>query len=123
AAHRSYSLARSLWLGVAVAAALWAIGRGVGAFASLSSNFQQALNDFWPTTIIFYLVIVAFVVPLLLNEYPEHPAIGWLQALDIAQLAIMTFSAYLVLFYIPANTEPSSAMRARYFMLVHLTGD
>ena len=122
-AYRSRLFSRIVWAGVGTASALWAISFGIGTFASLSSTLEDALGSFWPTTIIFYLVGVAFGVPLLLSEDPKKPGIGWLQALDIAQLAIITLSAYLLFFYLPANTELSSATRMRYFMVAHLTRD
>ena len=122
-ASRSYPFARALWLGAGVASVLWAITFSVGAVATISSSFKDTLNAFWPMTITFYLVGVAFGVPSLLNEDPQKPGIGWLQALDIAQLAIITFSAYLLVFYLPANTELSSAMRVRYFMIMRLMRD
>jgi PAS domain S-box-containing protein len=123
AAHRSRAFARLLWLSVSVASALWAISFGRVAFSSVSISFRDALNVLWPITYIFYFVAAAFVVPLLLNEDREKRGIGWLQALDIAQLGIIASSAYLVFFYIPINTQLSEPLRIRYFMILHLMRD
>src|SRR5262249_30621949 len=70
-AYRSRLFSRIVWAGVGTASALWAISFGIGTFASLSSTLEDALGSFWPTTIIFYLVGVAFGVPLLLSEDPK----------------------------------------------------
>jgi two-component system cell cycle sensor histidine kinase/response regulator CckA len=120
AARRSYSYARALWFSVALAGLLWAVSFGLGAFALLSNPFKTELEAFWPTTIIFYLVGITFAVPLLLSEEDGGTGIDWLRTLDVTQLAIVTFSAYLVFFYIPANAGLSDAWRTRYFAILFL---
>ena len=86
-------------------------------------TLRDALNAFWPTTIVFYLIAIAFAAPLLLSEDHEKPGIDWLQTLDLVQLGILTLSAYLVFFYIPVITGLPDAARVRYFMILHLTRD
>jgi len=124
ASRRSYPFARALWLSVAVAAFFWTVSSGIGVFVLVfSTSFKTSLNTFWSTTILFYLVGISFTVPLLLREDRERTGLDWLQALDIAQLGILTFSAYLVFFYIPSITGLSEALRVRSWIVLHLTRD
>ena len=66
---------------------------------------------------------ISATLPLLLSEDREGFKVGWLQAIDIAQFAIIVFSAYLVFFYIPALQIHSDAQRARYLIGMHLMRD
>jgi len=124
ASRRSYPFARALWLSVALAAIFWTVSSGIGVFLLVSSkSLEISLNAFWSTTILFYLVGLSLTIPLLLREDRERTRLDWLQVLDIAQLSILTFSAYLVFFYIPSITGLPEALRVQSWMILHLTRD
>jgi PAS domain S-box-containing protein len=124
ASRRSRRYAQALWLCFALAAGFWALSFAIDVFLSLrSASFSQAMTEFWPTTIIFYLVGIALAAPLLLREEGEHAGIEWVQTLDIAQLGIVTFSAYLVFYYLPSISSLSNASRVRNFMILHFMRD
>jgi len=123
AARRSTHLARTVWVCVAVASAFWTLSGGVGVLALAAQGIREALSAFWRSTIIFYLVGIALALPLLLREDRETPGIEWLRAFDLAQLGIVTFCAYLVLFYIPMVTGSSDTSRVQSFMALHWLRD
>jgi PAS domain S-box-containing protein len=120
ASRRAHAVARAMWLGVVLASALWSISFGIGALMDAFAAPEAVLNAFWPTTIIGYFVFLALALPLLLKDEAGTIAIGWLQMLDVAQLGILTLSAYLVFFYIPSLHEASNQARSQNFMILHL---
>ncbi len=118
--RRASAFARTLWLSVAMASILWSISFAIGALAYAFKAADAALNVFWPTTIIFYLVFLVFALPLLLKEDAETVTLGWAPVLDLAQIGILTFSAYLVFFYIPSISGISNDLRSRNYMMLQL---
>lgn len=123
ASRHGSAAARAMWLGVVLASALWSISFGIGALANAFSAPENALNAFWPTTIVFYFVFLAFALPLLVKDEAEKLTIGWLQMLDVGQLGILTLSAYLVFFYIPSLQASSNELRLKNYMILHLVRD
>jgi PAS domain S-box-containing protein len=122
ASLRSLTFARLLWSCVALASVLWTLSTVMAALNALRSNsFAEALSRYWPTTIIFFLAGALLAAPLLAREETGKTEIDWLRALGLAQLAILTFAAYLVFFYIPVVTSHSIAMQSRSFMIAHFT--
>jgi len=119
ASRRSANLASVLWLCFFVTALLWAISFAVAALSLVSNGRAAAMAHFWPSTIVFFLVGMVLTVPLLLSEGDKRAEIDWLFTCDIAQLAIVTFCAYLVLFYIPVLTSTSESFRIHRFIVSH----
>jgi PAS domain S-box-containing protein len=66
---------------------------------------------------------IAFLLPLLLNEHGEKLEVSWPQALDIAQLGVIAFAAFLVFFYVPFLHLTSETERSHYIRAVHLIRD
>lgn len=120
ASRRSQAFARALWLSVVFFSALEAANFGIGALAYALTSPEKALAVFWPTTIIFYVISIAFIVPLLLREDLETLALGGMQTLDMLQLGILTLAAYLTFFYIPSISGLSDALREHKFMILHV---
>jgi hypothetical protein len=123
AASRSSDFARILWFSFAVVAVLWSLSMGTGGLMLVLHGLDAAMARFWTTTIIFYLVGIVLTVPLLWSEDRAKPGVDWVRAFDIAQLGIVTFCAYLVLFYIPVITNPLERSRVQQFMLAHWLRD
>ena len=123
AMHRSHAFARAVWVSVFCFSLLQAVNCTIGVLVHLLTTPEKALNLFWPTTIMFYVVFLTMIPPLLLREDIEAPVIGLLQTLDVAQLGILTFSAYLVFFYIPLLSGTSDDLRTRHFLILHLMRD
>ncbi len=123
AARRSSHFAQILWLCIALVATLWTVNSGLGAFMLAFHGVGAALATFWRSTIIFYLAAITLAVPLLLHEDPGRPGIDWLRTCDIAQLAIVTFCAYLLFFYVPMIASASEAFRVRQFVVLHWLRD
>lgn len=123
ASRRSIYFARIVWISVAIASALWALSDIVGAVALAFAGFGAALEVFWQSTIIFYVVGIVLAVPLLQREDEEESGIDWLRTFDVAQLGILTFCAYLIFFYVPATTNSSEASRIHSFIALHLLRD
>ena len=85
---------------------------------------MSALSARWAALLLLtFPFTISATLPLLLSEDREEFKVGWLQAIDIAQFAIIIFSAYLVFFYIPALQIHSDAQRARYLIGMHLMRD
>jgi len=123
ASRRSNRFARALWLMVVLFSILETLSFAVSALAFAVAGPEKAVNAFWTTTIVFYLITLAFTLPLLLREDAETFGIGWLQTLDIAQFAILTLPAYLVFFYIPTISSFSPQLRARNYLILHVMRD
>jgi PAS domain S-box-containing protein len=124
ASRRSFAYARMLWLCVGFAALLWSIYFGTSAYATVFGVFKSDLSARWPVVMVMaFPFAAAFTLPLLVNEDRQRLKIGWLQAVDIAQLGIIAFSAFLVFFYLPSLHLVSDAQRARYFVGLHLMRD
>jgi PAS domain S-box-containing protein len=113
-----------LWLCIGFAALLWSIYFGASTYAAAFGVFRSDLSARWPAMVVVsFPFAVAFTLPLLLNEDRERLAVGWLQALDIAQLGIIAFSLFVVFFYVPSLNVGSDAERSRYFAGLHLMRD
>lgn len=123
ASRRSSHFAQVVWLCLALVSALWTVNSGTGAFMIATHGLGAALATFWRSTIIFYLAAITLALPLLLHEGPEKPGIDWLRTFDIAQLAIVTFCAYLLFVYVPMLSSSSEAFRVRQFMVLHWLRD
>lgn len=123
ASRRSAPFARALWLCMSLAFAIQTAGFGVGAAVLMRSTYHDALSAFWSISIISYLIAAACAAPLLLSEEYKRPRIDWLWTLDIAQLGLLLFTAFLVFFYIPVITGLPNALRPRYFFILHLARD
>jgi PAS domain S-box-containing protein len=123
AASRSSDFARILWFSFTLVAVLWSLSMGIGGLTLVLHGLDAAMARFWTTTIIFYLVGIVLTVPLLWSEDRAKPGVDWVRTFDIAQLAIVTFCAYLVLFYIPVVTNPLERSRVQQFMVAHWLRD
>ncbi len=123
ASRRSANVAQVFWICIAAVSTLWTINSGTGAFMIATHGVGAALATFWRSTIIFYLAAITLALPLLLHEGHERPGIDWLRTFDIAQLAIVTFCAYLLFVYVPMLSSSSEAFRVRQFMVLHWLRD
>lgn len=119
----SHRFARVLWYCFCAASVLWALNAGLGGLMNILGGFVASMAAFWRSTIIFYLAGIVLTVPLLLSEQDSERGFDWLRTFDILQLAIVTFCAYLVLFYIPIVTSPLEISRVREFMVMHWLRD
>src|SRR5260370_16879829 len=85
---------------------------------------MRALSARWQAVVFLtFPFTISATLPLLVSEDREKFRVGWLQAMDIAQFAVIIFSAYLVFFYIPALQIHSDAQRIRYLIGMHLMRD
>jgi len=124
ASRRSRSFPRIVWGCIAFAALLWAINFAAGFIFLILGSSMNALSASWPALLLLtFPFTISATLPLLLNEDREKFRVGWLQAMDIAQFAVIIFSAYLVFFYIPALQIHSNAQRIRYLIGMHLMRD
>ena len=124
ASRRSRSYPRIVWSFIAFAALLWAINFAAGFISLIFGTSMSALSARWPALLLLtFPFTISTTLPLLLSEDREKFKLGWLQAMDIAQFAVIIFSAYLVFFYIPALQIHSDAQRTRYLIGMHLMRD
>jgi PAS domain S-box-containing protein len=124
ASNRSRSYARLFWRSIVVVAFLWSVNFGVAAFTAIYGHGPFTGSPGWAVMVINSLpVAAALTVPLLLREDGQKLKMGWLQALDIAQLCFIVFSAFLIFFYIPSLSVSSDAERVRYYNGLHLMRD
>jgi len=127
ASNRSHSYARVLWRCVVFVALLWTVNFGVATFALIYARAPSPGNMPSPGWVVMVInslpVAAALTVPLLLREDGREPRIGWLEALDIAQLGLIVFSAFLIFLYIPSLGVVSDVERIRYFNGLHLMRD
>ena len=127
ASNRSQTYARVFWRCVTAVALLWMVNFGVGAFALLHASASSAGSTPSASWVVMVLnslpVAIALTVPLLLREDGRELKIGWLEALDITQLGLIVFSAFLVFLYIPSLGVVSDVERIRYFNGLHLMRD
>jgi signal transduction histidine kinase len=124
ASRRSRSFPRIVWGCIFSAALLWAINFAAGFIFLILGSSMNALSASWPALLLLtFPFTISATLPLLLSEEREKFKVGWLQAMDIAQFAVIIFSAYLVFFYIPALQIHSNAQRIRYLIGMHLMRD
>jgi PAS domain S-box-containing protein len=124
ASRRSRSFPRIVWSCIAFAALLWAINFAAGFISLMFGSSMSALSARWAAVVLLTFPFTILVtLPLLLSEDRDEFKVGWLQAIDITQFAVIIFSAYLVFFYIPALQILSDAQRARYLIGMHLMRD
>ena len=127
ASHRSQTYARVFWRCVTAVALLWTVNFAVGVFALVHARSGSAGNTPTASWVVMVLnslpVAIALTVPLLLREDGRELKIGWLEALDIAQLGLIVFSAFLVFLYMPSLGVVSDVERMRYFSGLHLMRD
>src|SRR5215831_18464276 len=124
ASRRSRSFPRIVWSCIAFAALLWAITFAAGFISLIFGSSMSALSARWPALLLLtFPFTISTTLPLLLSEDREKFKVGWLQAMDIAQFAVIIFSAYLVFFYIPALQIHSDVQRTRYLIGMHLMRD
>ena len=127
ASNRSQTYARVLWRCVTAVALLWTVNFAVAAFALVHVSAPPAGSTPSASWVVMVLnslpVAIALTVPLLLREDGRELKIGWLEALDITQLGLIVFSAFLVFLYIPSLGVVSDLERIRYFNGMHLMRD
>ena len=124
ASRRSRGFSRIVWSCVAIAALLVAINFAAGFISLMFGSSISVLSARWPTLLLLtFPFTFSVTLPLLLNEDRDEVKVGWLQAIDITQFAIIIFSAYLVFFYIPTLRIHSDAQRASYLIGMHLMRD
>jgi PAS domain S-box-containing protein len=129
ASRRSLFFARVLWLCAGFVALIWALHFASDIILLKSGAFKTFPNAPFPNAPLPALFITAFpfavalTLPLLLREDQKKLEISWRQTLDIAQLGIIVFSAFLAFFYLPFLKIPSDPERGRYLMIMHLTRD
>ncbi len=124
ASRRSLPYARVLWLCVVFVALVWSISFAAGAVVLMSGSLKSMLSARWPTLVLgSFPLAIAFALPLLLSEEGERLEMGWLQAVDITQVGIIVFSAFVVFFYIPSLHFLSDADRLRHLTGLHLMRD
>ena len=123
ASNRSQLYARVLWRCVVVVALLWTLNFVVAAFGHIHA-LAPMIREGWTIMVINSLPLgLALTLPLLLREDRSELKIGWLQAIDIAQLGVIVFSAFLVFLYIPSLGVASNFEQMRYFRGMHLMRD
>lgn len=124
ASSRSLRYAQVFWRCVVVVALIWTVNFGFAAFALIRGLTASASVAGWPIVVINSFPLgVAFTVPLLLREDRQEMKIGWLQALDVAQFALIVFSLFLAFFYVPSLGVVSDFERMRYFRGMHFMRD
>jgi PAS domain S-box-containing protein len=124
ASKRSFLYAQVFWRCVIFVALLWTANFGVAALALISGRTDSPSVAGWPIMVINSFPLgIALMVPLLLREDRKELKIGWLQALDIAQIGLIVFAIVLAFFYIPSLAVASDVERLRYFRGLHLMRD
>jgi PAS domain S-box-containing protein len=124
ASRRSSPFPRVLWLCVGVVASLWTIQFGVSVYLIAYGTFKVLPSAPLPSLFITsFPFAVALMLPLLLSEDQEKLEISWPQTLDVAQLAIVAFLAFLLFFYLPFLRASSDVERGRFLIGLHLTRD
>ncbi len=124
ASRRSFLYARVFWVCLSLVALIWCVNFGAGTAVLLTGALKTGLSARWPSLVIVsFPFAIALTLPLLLSEDRNKLQIGWMQALDIAQLGIIVFSAFLVFFYIPSLHLLSDIQRARFLMVLHVMRD
>jgi PAS domain S-box-containing protein len=107
-------------------ALLWTINFSFGfrAFFVGQGSATGVLHARWPLLVInSFPLAVALTLPLLLSEDRKQLKVSWSQALDIAQLGLIVFAAFLVFFYMPSLYVFSDADRLRFISVMHLMRD
>ena len=117
------AFARALWRCLSIAAVLWTMGFLINTATLFSPALAAATGVFWESTLLTYLIFLVLVVPLTLREDEHDLHFDWQRTLDIAQIAIVTFAAFLVFYYVPQNTEASEARRLQTYIGVHWVRD
>jgi PAS domain S-box-containing protein len=124
ASRRSVGFARVLWVCVGFVALLWIIHFAGGAFVLRSGRVTTPSDVPLPAMYISsFPFALALILPLFLREDRQKLVVGWPQSLDIAQLGILVFSAFLLFVYIPLLQLPTAGERGRYVINLHLMRD
>jgi PAS domain S-box-containing protein len=121
AAQRAGRFGRQFWLLISLAFCIWLAGGLIVAY--FEEILHAPMAQWWPSAIFFYLFSAPIVAALLLDERSETTTIKWERTLDLAQVAILAITAFLVFFYVPSLSQTSGEALSGRALKLHLYRD
>jgi PAS domain S-box-containing protein len=110
ASGRAFGLARRFWRLMGLGFVMYAAGQVMATY--YESVLHASLLEWWPSDVLFLYHAAPMVIALFLSEdSAEARLYRWQHWLDLLQIGIVSFSAYLFFLYLPmnANQRPEDA--------------
>ena len=109
AGRRSGFFEKNVWYLTASAFFLWILAQIDWTYA----DYVQYAQAYHPTDFIFFFAFTPLAMALLLEPREDHHRLDWQRTMDLIQIGLVVFAAYLYFFYLPAKIEDPEAAFVR----------
>src|SRR5579859_281401 len=114
AGRRAGFFEKNVWYLTASAFFLWDLAQLDWTYA----DKVQVAQAYHPTDLIFFFAFTPLAMALLLESREVKHRLDWQRTMDLIQIGLVVFAAYLYFFYLPAKIEdPATAFTRRVTVL------